>query len=73
MIYGVSVLLVLSAANPEGPDVSNYQKTVDWKKMVHDSDVKFAMAKATEGDSFVDAYFKASSCSSCALLSNINE
>ena len=27
--------------------------------MVHESDVKFAMAKATEGETFVDAYLKA--------------
>ncbi len=39
---------------PQGIDVSNYQKTVDWKK-VKSQGVKFAYIKATEGTS--TAYF----------------
>lgn len=40
-----------------GIDVSNHQGEIDWDKVKED-DCTFAFIKATEGDSFVDSFFK---------------
>jgi GH25 family lysozyme M1 (1,4-beta-N-acetylmuramidase) len=45
------------AAAP-GPDVSHYQGSVNWAS-VKAAGVGLAIAKATEGSSYVDAQFKA--------------
>src|SRR5690242_18498881 len=39
-----------------GVDVSNYQGPINWSSVYGDG-VRFAMAKATEGTTFTDAYF----------------
>jgi GH25 family lysozyme M1 (1,4-beta-N-acetylmuramidase) len=52
-----ALLVCLVASTPTGPDVSSYQGTIDWKKVKGD-DAKFAMAKATEGLTYKDPYFK---------------
>jgi GH25 family lysozyme M1 (1,4-beta-N-acetylmuramidase) len=49
---------VLATSNPEGPDVSHYQSTIDWAK-VKSHGAEFAMAKATEGVSYKDPSFAA--------------
>ena len=43
-------------ARPKGIDVSNWQKTIDWKQ-VKDAGYQFAILKATEGVTFVDKTF----------------
>lgn len=48
----------LSASGPIGPDVSHYQGTINWPS-VKAAGVGFAIAKATEGSSYVDPQFKA--------------
>ena len=40
-----------------GPDISNHQGQVDWDKAVASGLVQFAIAKASEGVRFVDAWF----------------
>lgn len=42
--------------SPAGIDVSNWDRDIDWN-VVAQSGVKFAYAKATEGDFFTDAWF----------------
>mmetsp|Transcript_33849 Transcript_33849/g.66589 ORF Transcript_33849/g.66589 Transcript_33849/m.66589 type:complete len:236 (+) Transcript_33849:34-741(+) len=49
---------IVSAAAPFGPDVSHYQGSVDWPKVAK-SGVGFAIAKATEGLTYVDSQFAA--------------
>ena len=49
-------LLGLAACAPEGPDVSHYQGTIDWGQ-VKAAGASFAMAKATEGNSYKDPTF----------------
>jgi lysozyme len=46
------------SSNVKGIDVSHYQEKVDWFKVLT-SDIKFAMAKTTDGISFIDPEFKA--------------
>lgn len=41
----------------KGIDVSHWQGNIDWKKVANDG-VKFAIIKASEGHSYVDAKFK---------------
>ena len=48
----------MGGAAAPGPDVSHYQGTVNWAS-VKAAGVGFAIAKATEGSSYVDAQFKA--------------
>jgi lysozyme len=50
-----------SANQPVGPDVSHYQGHVNWGAVVAGSGggIGFAIAKATEGTSYVDPQFKA--------------
>lgn len=38
----------------EGIDVSHYQGTIDWDKVVGATDISYAYLKATEGSSYVD-------------------
>ncbi len=40
----------------QGIDVSHYQGTIDWKQ-IQEQDIAFALIKATEGSSYVDACF----------------
>ena len=47
---------LISASSLFGVDVSHYQGTIDWSKVAA-SNVTFAMAKATEGLSYVDPMF----------------
>lgn len=48
---------VKSAKLPFGPDVSNYQGTIDWHAVENDG-VGFAIVKATEGLKYLDPTFK---------------
>ena len=48
----------MGGAAAPGPDVSHYQGSVNWAS-VKAAGVGFAIAKATEGSSYVDAQFKA--------------
>lgn len=41
----------------QGPDISNHQGRIDWDKAVASGLVDFAIAKASEGVRFVDAWF----------------
>ena len=43
-----------------GIDVSRYQGDIDWKQ-VHQSDITFAIAKATQGSTYVDPTFSKNS------------
>lgn len=55
----VTTTAALPAAQADtlrGPDVSSYQRTVDWRA-VKSSGADFAFAKATESTSYRDAYF----------------
>lgn len=55
------VILLNNPSNDKYPvrgvDVSSYQGDIDWEKLAS-QDVAFAFIKATEGSSFVDAYFE---------------
>ena len=53
-----AVNLSAPAAAPFGPDVSHYQGAINWPS-VKSAGVGFAIAKATEGGSYVDPQFKA--------------
>ena len=53
-----AVNLSAPAAGPIGPDVSHYQGAINWPA-VKSAGVGFAIAKATEGASYVDPQFKA--------------
>jgi lysozyme len=52
----VALVLGARAAHIDGIDVSNYQKTIDWKA-VKKAGIKFAFTKATESNAFVDKRF----------------
>jgi len=54
----LAVLACALAQRPHGPDVSHYQGNINWAS-VAGSHVGFAICKATEGTTFVDASFKA--------------
>ena len=41
----------------QGVDVSRYQRTVNWKQLQQEGNVKFAFIKATEGSRYKDPYF----------------
>jgi autotransporter-associated beta strand protein len=57
---GVMVVLPdrVLAQRPLGIDVSSYQETINWTS-VKGAGITFAWAKATEGLSYIDAYFTA--------------
>ena len=48
-----------------GIDVSSYQSTIDWAK-VAGAGIKFAIAKATEGTTYYDAYYSANKSGAAA-------
>ena len=60
LMAGVMVVLPdrVLAQRPLGIDVSSYQETINWTS-VKGAGITFAWAKATEGLSYIDAYFTA--------------
>lgn len=42
-----------------GIDVSNHQKSIDWKRVARTGEYSFAFIKATEGSGYKDTYFQA--------------
>ena len=54
-----------SSAWLSGVDVSSYQSTIDWAKVAA-AGIKFAIAKATEGTTYYDAYYSANKSGAAA-------
>jgi len=44
----------INAKYHEGIDVSHYQGTIDWERVVADANISYAYLKATEGANYVD-------------------
>jgi len=51
--------LFLAHDSVRGLDVSNYQKRIDWKSVAQTGQYTFVFIKATEGETYEDAYFQA--------------
>lgn len=49
---------VCAQAHTRGIDVSKFQGTINWTKVVKDSTIKFVYIRSTEGKSIQDAYYK---------------
>jgi GH25 family lysozyme M1 (1,4-beta-N-acetylmuramidase) len=64
-VTGVHAPRAIAVTRTNGIDVSHWQETIDWAK-VATTDVKFAIAKATDGQTYVDPQYAANKAGATA-------